>query len=139
MQYRAAAYWNILGQIAHSIATAKIIDRGSYTVSFLVLFCICLFIYIAYNILFLLYQLLHKIFDEFARLWISKKVNAKSESDSKAQQFKLKPRAFQIESVIEDEIETLGSSCPAKTFSEWKEFSFEENSADNVIFISFGH
>lgn len=45
VQYRAAVYRNILVQIAHCTANAKIIDDKSY-------------------------MLLHKIFDEFARLWL---------------------------------------------------------------------
>lgn len=87
----------------------------------------------AYNILYILHQLLHKIFDEFASLWMSMKVYAKSKSDYDAQQYKFKPRAFQIESVIEVEIQALANSCAAETFSEWKEFSSEEKSADKVI------
>ncbi|TKY64312.1 Midasin protein [Spatholobus suberectus] len=108
VQYRAAVYWTILVQIAHCTANAKIIDDKSY-------------------------MLLHKIFDEFARLWLSTKVYAKSKSDFDAQQYKFKPRAFQIESVIEVEIPTLANSCAPETFLEWKEFSYDEKSADNMV------
>lgn len=82
--------------------------------------------------LYLLYQLLHKIFDEFASLWMSMKVHAKSKSDYNAQQYKFKPRAFQIESVIEVEIPALANSSATETFSEWKEFAFEDKSANKV-------
>ncbi|CAJ1950871.1 unnamed protein product [Sphenostylis stenocarpa] len=108
VQCRAAVYWNILVQIAHCTANAKIIDDKSY-------------------------MLLHKIFDEFARLWMSTKVYAKSKSDFDAQQYKFKPRAFQIESVIEVELPTLANSCAPETFLEWKEFSSDENSADKMV------
>ncbi|XP_019425404.1 PREDICTED: midasin isoform X2 [Lupinus angustifolius] len=107
MQYKAAIYRNILVQIAHSIANAKLIDNESY-------------------------KLLHTIFDEFANLWMSMKVYAKSKSEYDAQQYKFKPRAFQVESVIDVEIETLANSSATETFSEWKEFSSEEKSADKI-------
>ncbi|XP_027334240.1 midasin [Abrus precatorius] len=107
VQYRAAVYHNILVQIAHSIANAKIIDNKSY-------------------------MLLHKIFDEFARLWMSMKVHSKTKSDNDAQQYKFKPRAFQIESVVDVEISTPANSTATETFSEWREFSYEEKYADKM-------
>jgi midasin len=80
---------------------------------------------------------LQKIFDEFARLWMSMKVYAKSKSDYDAQQFKFKSRAFQIESVIEVEIPALANSSATEAFSEWKEFSCEEKSADKVRLVFY--
>lgn len=65
------------------------------------------------------------------------KVDAKSKSDYDAQQFKFKSREFQIESVIEVEIPALANSSAAEAFSEWKEFSFEEKSTDQVRFVLF--
>lgn len=91
------------------------------------------FFFFAYNILYHLQQLLDKIFDKFARLWMSMKVQAKSKSDCDAQQYKFKPRAFKIESVVEVDISTLSNSFANETFSEWKEFSSEEISIDKVI------
>lgn len=61
------------------------------------------------------------------------KVHAKSKSDYDAQQYKFKPRAFQIECVIEVEIPILANSCASETFSEWKQFSSEEESSDKVM------
>lgn len=78
---------------------------------------------------------MHKIFDEFARLWLSIKAYAKSKSDFDAQQYKFRPRAFRIESVIDVELPPLGNSFASETFFEWKEFSSDENSADKVILI----
>ncbi|XP_058750373.1 midasin-like isoform X2 [Vicia villosa] len=104
---RATIYWNILVQIAYSVANAKMIDCKSYT-------------------------LLQRIFDEFSSLWMKMKVDAKSKSDYDAQQFKFKSREFQIESVIEVEIPALANSIAAEAFSEWKEFSFEEKSTDKM-------
>ncbi|KAI5422495.1 hypothetical protein KIW84_045799 [Lathyrus oleraceus] len=104
---RATIYCNILVQIAYSIANAKLIDCKSY-------------------------MLLQRIFDEFSSLWMKMKVDAKSKSDYDAQQFKFKSREFQIESVIEVEIPALANSSAAEAFSEWKEFSFEEKSTDQM-------
>ncbi|KAL3008468.1 hypothetical protein AAZX31_07G033800 [Glycine max] len=109
VQCRAAAvYWNILVKIAHFTANAKIIDDKSY-------------------------MLMHKIFDEFAMLWLNRKDYAKSKSDIDTQQYKFKPRAFEIESVIEDELPPLANSYSPETFLEWKEFSYDEKSSDKMV------
>ncbi|KAK7376645.1 hypothetical protein VNO80_02059 [Phaseolus coccineus] len=71
-------------------------------------------------------MLLHKIFDEFARLWLSTKAYAKSKSDFDAQQYKFRPRAFQIESMVSsEECSTLDE--------EWKQL--EESILSHVIHI----
>ncbi|WVZ15742.1 hypothetical protein V8G54_013308, partial [Vigna mungo] len=107
VQNRAAIYWSCV-QIAHRIANSKIIDNKSY-------------------------MLLHKIFDELARLWLNTKSHTKSKSDFDAQQYKFRPRAFQIESIIDVELPPLANSFAPETFSEWKEFSSDENSADKMV------
>ena len=61
------------------------------------------------------------------------KVHFKSKSDFDSQQYKFKPRGFQIESVIEVDISTLANSNATETFLEWREFSSEEESSDKVI------
>ncbi|XP_052724837.1 midasin isoform X1 [Vigna angularis] len=108
VQNRAAFYWSFFVQVSHRIANAKIIDDKSYT-------------------------LLHKIFDEFAKLWLDTKAYTKSKSDFDAQQYKFRPRAFQIESIIDVELPPLANSFAPETFSEWKEFSSDENSADKMV------
>lgn len=60
------------------------------------------------------------------------KVSAKSKGEFDAQQYKFKPRQFQIESVIDIEIRALASSSATEAFSEWKEFSNEEKPTDKV-------
>ncbi|KAL1318551.1 hypothetical protein AAHE18_15G213600 [Arachis hypogaea] len=107
LQYRASVYQNILVQLAHSIAHAKVMDVKTY-------------------------MLLHKIFDEFATLWMGMKVHAKSKSDYESQQYKFKPRAFQIESVIEVDMPTLAKLSATETFSEWEQFSSEEKPNDTT-------
>ncbi|KAG4379533.1 hypothetical protein GLYMA_16G004800v4 [Glycine max] len=103
VHYRASVYWNILVQIAHCTANAKIIDDKSY-------------------------MLMHKIFNVFAKLWLNKKDDVKSESDFNSQQYKFKPRAFEIESVIEVELPPLANSVAPETFLEWK-----EKSSDKIV------
>lgn len=76
---------------------------------------------------------MHKIFDEFASLWMRMKGYAKSKSDYDAQQFKFKPRAFQIESVIQVEMPVLAN--PSEAFSEWKEFYDGEKSDEKVRLV----
>ncbi|KAG4379536.1 hypothetical protein GLYMA_16G004800v4 [Glycine max] len=102
VHYRASVYWNILVQIAHCTANAKIIDDKSY-------------------------MLMHKIFNVFAKLWLNKKDDVKSESDFNSQQYKFKPRAFEIESVIEVELPPLANSVAPETFLEWKEKSSDKD------------
>ncbi|KAI4355485.1 hypothetical protein L6164_004254 [Bauhinia variegata] len=108
MQIKASIHQNILLQIALSVANAKIMDSKSY-------------------------MILDKIFDEFASLWMSMKVHTKSKSDYDAQQYKFRPRVFQIDSIIEVDLSTLANSYANETFSEWKEFSSEEESGDKMV------
>lgn len=64
---------------------------------------------------------------------MSMKVQEKSKSDNDTRQYKFKPRVFQIESVVEFDISNLANSFTTDTFAEWKEFSAEEMSLDNVM------
>ena len=75
-----------------------------------------------------------KIFDEFASLWMNMKVKAKTKKDHEAQQFKFKPRAFQIENIIEIDISTLVGSLPNEALSEWQDLLSEEV-AEKVIIL----
>ena len=84
---------------------------------------------------YLLNQLLAKIFNEFSNLWMRMKVEAKTKEDYGSQQYKFRPRAFQIESVIEVDISTLGKSLTNDSFSEWKELLSEEEFTTVVILL----
>lgn len=46
-------------------------------------------------------QLLDKIFNGFANLWMSMKVQSKTKEDLDSQLYKFKPRVFKIDNVIE--------------------------------------
>lgn len=65
--------------------------------------------------------MLDTIFDEFSSLWMSMKVQVKTKEDHEAQQYKFRPRAFKIDSIIQVDISTLRSSVGNAAFSEWQE------------------
>ena len=76
---------------------------------------------------------MHKIFKEFSNLWVSMKIQAKTKKDNDSQQYKFKPRAFQIERIIEVDISTLGKSMGNDSFSEWKALLSEEKLTTMVV------
>jgi midasin len=80
---------------------------------------------------------LDKIFNEVSNLWMSMKVQAKTKKDYEAQQYKFRPRAFQIESIIEVDISTLGKSMGDDDFSEWKALLSEEELTTMVVLFFF--
>lgn len=50
-------------------------------------------------------QLLDKIFNVFADVWMSMKVQSKAKEDCDSQLYKFKPRVFRIEKVIEPDVD----------------------------------
>ncbi|GFY97181.1 midasin-like protein [Actinidia rufa] len=101
LQLKVAMQSNFLLRVASSISQVQLMDVASF-------------------------KLLDKIFDEFASLWLNMKVKAKTKKDHEAQQFKFKPRAFQIENIIEIDISTLVDSLPNEALSEWQDLLSEE-------------
>lgn len=63
------------------------------------------------------------------------KIQAKTKEDYGSQQYKFRPRAFQIESIIEVDISTLGESITNDSFSEWKELLSEEEFTTMVVLL----
>ncbi|PIN24695.1 hypothetical protein CDL12_02577 [Handroanthus impetiginosus] len=70
------------------------------------------------------FKLLHEIFDEVARLWMKHRVKPMEESN--AQQFKLRTRAFKLESIIEVDVSNCANLLASDSFSEWQELLSEE-------------
>lgn len=64
------------------------------------------------------------------------KVQAKTKMDDSSQKYKFRPRVFQIESIIEVDISTLGESMTNDSFSEWKELLSEEEFPTMVVLIN---
>ncbi|XP_065866775.1 midasin [Euphorbia lathyris] len=107
MQLKAALYLNIVLHVAHSIADAKRIDKASF-------------------------KALDKIFKEFASMWIDMKVQTKSKEGYDAQQFKFRPRAFDIQHVIDVDISTFPEVFANENLSEWQELLSEDECLEKV-------
>lgn len=83
---------------------------------------------------------MEKIFATFANLWMVMKVQAKIKEESSSQQFKFKPRAFDIDTVVEVNISSLRQSFASESFLEWQQLAAEEESTERVmlhVFLSF--
>ena len=76
---------------------------------------------------------MHKIFKEFSNLWVSMKIQAKTKKDNDSQQYKFKPRAFQIETIIEVDIATPGKLMGNDSFSKWKALLSKEKLTTMVV------
>ncbi|XP_052182550.1 midasin isoform X2 [Diospyros lotus] len=102
LQLKVSIHHNILLRMAHSVTDARLMDNASFT-------------------------LMDKIFDEFANLWMNMKLKVKDKEDQEGQQYKFKPRAFEIQNIMEIDISTLGGSLANETLSEWQELLSEED------------
>ncbi|CAI9114384.1 OLC1v1015101C1 [Oldenlandia corymbosa var. corymbosa] len=98
---------NILQRLVHSIAEVCLFDNASF-------------------------NLLSKIFDEFANSWMRMKLKVKQKKDDDARQFKFRPRALRIENIIDLDISTLGSFVSGESFLEWKEFVTGEELKEDI-------
>lgn len=98
---KAALEHNILVHITHSVNMARLIDSDSF-------------------------KLLDNIFSGFASIWIDMKIQGKNQENLAAQVYKFKPRAFQIESVMEVDVSALGKLLASDNLMEWKELLSEE-------------
>lgn len=76
---------------------------------------------------------MEKIFATFANLWMVMKVQAKIKEESSSQQFKFKPRAFDIDTVVEVNIASLRQSFASESFLEWQQLAAEEESTERVM------
>lgn len=104
---KISLHHNFLVRIAQSVSEAQLMDNSCFTA-------------------------LDKIFGEFASLWMNMKDEVKTKQEDEAQQYKFRPRAFKIESIIELDISTLGNSLENETLSEWQELLSEEDALENI-------
>ncbi|GLT49686.1 hypothetical protein SLA2020_232280 [Shorea laevis] len=100
-QLKAALYHNILVRVTHSIAMSRCIDNCSF-------------------------KLLDNIFSRFASIWMNMKIQGKNQEDFASQVYKFKPRALQIEDVMEVDVSALGKLLGSDNLMEWKELLCEE-------------
>ncbi|KAK8664402.1 hypothetical protein V6N13_084194 [Hibiscus sabdariffa] len=105
LQLKAALYNNVLVRIAHSVATAKLMDNASF-------------------------RLLDKIFSGFASIWMCMKIQGKNEEDLDGQSFKFRPRACRIENVMEVDVSALGKLLSSDNFIEWQELLSDTESTE---------
>ncbi|KAG5541983.1 hypothetical protein RHGRI_021724 [Rhododendron griersonianum] len=104
LQLKLAIHHNILIRVAHCISEVQLLDNASFA-------------------------LLDKIFDEFASLWMNMKVRVRTKQEHESQQFKFKPRALKIDSIIESDLSSLVGSLPNETLSEWQDWLLKEEVA----------
>lgn len=76
------------------------------------------------------------MFDEFANLWMKMKVQVRTNEELDSQQYRFKPRAFDIKNVIEIDVSVLESSSTSEAFSEWQELAYEEGE-ERVVKVTF--
>ncbi|XP_022152480.1 midasin isoform X2 [Momordica charantia] len=79
-QLKSALQYNILVRASHVVADSRLMDTSSFL-------------------------LLDKIFNVFADVWMSMKVQSKAKEDCDSQLYKFKPRVFRIEKVIEPDVD----------------------------------
>jgi midasin len=72
---------------------------------------------------------------EFANMWMNMKVQVKCKEGDDAQQYKFRPRALEIKSIVDVDFSTLDQFFPNDSFSEWQEFLSEEESLEKVILL----
>ncbi|KAK4395085.1 Midasin, partial [Sesamum angolense] len=96
---KVSVYHNLLVRIKDSVADARFLGGSSF-------------------------KLLREIFDDVASLWV--KHRAKPIGECNAQQFKLRARAFKLESVIDIDVSNCANLLANDSFSEWQELLSEE-------------
>ncbi|KAL5579519.1 hypothetical protein UlMin_011961 [Ulmus minor] len=100
-QLKASLYHNILFRTAYFLSNTHMMDSESF-------------------------KKLDKIFGRFAKLWMRMKEQAKIQEGIDSQQFKLRSRAFKIDTIIELDISTLGNSLDDESYMEWKDLVSED-------------
>uniref|UniRef100_A0A6N2MX25 AAA+ ATPase domain-containing protein n=1 Tax=Salix viminalis TaxID=40686 RepID=A0A6N2MX25_SALVM len=107
LQLKTGLYQNIVVRVAHFVADAQRIDDASF-------------------------KILDKMFHEFANMWMNMKVQVKCKEGDDAQQYKFRPRALEIKSIVDVDFSTLDQFFPKDSFSEWQEFLSEEESLEKL-------
>ncbi|KAG8656474.1 hypothetical protein MANES_04G142500v8 [Manihot esculenta] len=106
LQLKTALRLNILVHVVHFVADAKKIDNASF-------------------------KILDKMFNEFASMWMETKVQVKSKEGHDIQQYKFRPRAFEIRHLVDVDMSTFGKLAN-DNFSEWLELLSEDECLEKV-------
>ncbi|XP_050232290.1 midasin isoform X2 [Mercurialis annua] len=107
LKLKISLHLNILVRVSHFVADSKRIDRTAF-------------------------KLLDKLFSEFARLWMNMKIQVKSKEGCDAQEYKFRPRAFEIKHVIDVDISTFGKFLSDENSSEWLELLSADECLEKV-------
>ncbi|KAI7735786.1 hypothetical protein M8C21_000548, partial [Ambrosia artemisiifolia] len=101
MQLEVPIRQNILLRVVHYVSHAHFLHNASF-------------------------ELLHKMFKEFANCWKKKAIDGRTKEERDSQLYRLRPRAFELKDIIEIDVATLESSISNEAFSEWQELADEE-------------
>ncbi|CAI0420066.1 unnamed protein product [Linum tenue] len=114
LQRKAAIYHNVLLRVVHLLAVSQRIDDASF-------------------------KMLDKLFRGFAIMWMDMKAEVQDKEGLDAQQYKFKPRAFEIQNVIDADVSMLAKYFSNDSFSELKELLSEEDESSEKIHTSEDH
>ncbi|KAL5697769.1 hypothetical protein ACHQM5_028886 [Ranunculus cassubicifolius] len=104
-QSHAALCHNIFVRLVHVIVNSQLISHKSF-------------------------KLLQQIFDKFAGLWMSMKIQTKEKEENDARSYKFKTRHFKIEDILDVEVSSLQNFLSDDCLRvEWKEMMEEEESS----------
>ncbi|XP_071712181.1 midasin isoform X2 [Rutidosis leptorrhynchoides] len=100
-QLKASIQHNILLRVVDYVAQARFLDKASF-------------------------KLLDDIFNEFVNDWMKMKIQVKNKEELESQQYRIRPRTFDIKNVIELDVSSVECSITNEAFSEWQELASEE-------------
>lgn len=83
--------------------------------------------------LFITFQLLEKIFDNFSRRWMDMKLHLRMKEENNDQLVTFRSRALKIENIIDSDISNLESAVSNENFSDWKEMFSGDELSDSVM------
>ncbi|KAK9131363.1 hypothetical protein Sjap_011850 [Stephania japonica] len=107
-QLHASLLHNMLVRVTHFVGNSLLMDALSFKV-------------------------LNEIFEYFAGLWMNMKVETRAKEDDESQRYKFKPRAFNIDSLLDLDTSNLGSSfCDKDLCVEWQEMLAEDESTQQA-------
>ncbi|KAI3766421.1 hypothetical protein L2E82_16478 [Cichorium intybus] len=106
LKLKASIHQNVLLRVVHYVAHTHFLDNASF-------------------------KLMDRMFDEFANLWMKMKVQVRTKEELDSQQYRFRPRDFDIKNVIVMDVSTLENSIANEAFSEWQELASEEVSVES--------
>ncbi|VFQ98584.1 unnamed protein product [Cuscuta campestris] len=104
----ASLYHNILIRVMHSAADAHFMDNSSF-------------------------ELMEKIFDDFAKRWLHMKLHLRmKEEENNDQLLRFRSRTLKIEYILDSDISNLETAASNESFLDWKETLSGDEHCDNA-------